>query len=721
MNFIALKRLFILSVSEGPGISTANKCVLQAELASMGYRLTNPELLDRASETFFLKYRDTMNFLKSLRGGDVDYVPLFTGFPDQVPEDNAYFARRVMGYLGNRFDMFEDGTLLESGIRVPEWLFDLNAFGADPITQFQVNSLWEQGVTDQNARETEERVQWIDLELVFEDTASDRLRDWLRAALYANASVKEEWHDDLSELLTLFGAKALDPNQIAQKENLALVMRLLWREGYHEDAAGLAQNATDLLRLFAALTDSNISLATKITFPKFSRPQRRAVLGVLEKQRNLAEDLNRYRGLWLEIGRYLHVSEFHKTHPHTHKAFDLLRNGKVVTFNSKTEKLIADGLVTELLHHLEHRPGVLARKLHELLRRFPKKTTAILAAFERSAASVTAKNLLVLLHYFQSINESPIRTVVNKRGKMKVLENNAVQGMTPSQVDQTVALIREQLTHRIAEKESWVDQSVWIDPDLEHYIVPLQQRAASDGLLTFGRGSQIPIDEGKVLRLFVYWKQTARTTDLDLSLIQFDETFVYRGHVSYTNLASDGIVHSGDLQSAPRGAAEFIDVTLDQLPKETRYLAIQVYRFAGEAFAEMQAHAGWMVRKKVSRRYRGFDIKSVVNKFDLNGTGSYCVPLVVDLKTRRAILTDLYMGTRAFYNNVEGECGNVAKAVQAIVGYRESRPNLKTLAEIHLAARQGEIAQSETADIRFGVKEADFNAHDTATILADLL
>lgn len=41
-------------------------------------------------------------------------------------------------------------------------------------------------------------------------------------------------------------------------------------------------------------------------------------------------------------------------------------------------------------------------------------------------------------------------------------------------------------------------------------------------------------------------------------LSSFDEEFRYRGHVSDTRLKTDGIVPSGESQSAPIVAAEFI-------------------------------------------------------------------------------------------------------------------------------------------------------------------
>lgn len=39
-----------------------------------------------------------------------NYAPLFLGFPENVLEDDAYFAKRIVGYLGNSYELFDDGA-----------------------------------------------------------------------------------------------------------------------------------------------------------------------------------------------------------------------------------------------------------------------------------------------------------------------------------------------------------------------------------------------------------------------------------------------------------------------------------------------------------------------------------------------------------------------------------------------------------------------------------
>jgi stress response protein SCP2 len=424
----------------------------------------------------------------------------------------------------------------------------------------------------------------------------------------------------------------------------------------------------------------------------------------------------------LEIGRYLHPSEYAKQFPRVAHVFDALRNGKIETYNSKIEQLIAQKEVHVLLQHLNKKPGVFARRLHEVLRRFPEQLEVILFAFEEKIDQVALKNLLVLDNYFDTINEAACRTIINKKGKMKVLNNNAFGALTDLELNKIITVIKTAIHNQLAQRENWREEKIWIDERLTDYTVPLQQRKAMDGLLTVGRGTRVEIDLSKVLRLFVYWKQSTKRTDLDLSVIQYDTNFNYVGHVSYTNLKDGGICHSGDLQNAPKGAAEFVDITMNALKSNVKYLAVQINRYAGETFAEMTAHAGWMWREQATSEYKTFDIKTVANKFDLNGVGGYAIPLIVDIERQHIISTDLYVSSKQLRNNVEGTFSEVALMCRELAQFTVTRPVMKDLAMTHAWAREGElVANKEEATITFGVENCTYNTLEIEKVLTELL
>lgn len=722
MKSIAIRRLKILPVPRGKGLSSKQKISLLSELANLGYHVKNPELLERASQAFLLDYGQIIDTLKEIRGGNVEYVPLFLGFPEDVPDDDDYFCQRIFGWLQTLVGPYPVGQKLENGLVIPDWLFDLKEFGADPVTQFQDKGLFKKALKLIKKKKKDSHTEWITLVLMEAEAALDRLKDWAVDCLYANSSIKTALHNDILQVLSSVDFEdTLDLEKVVRRENRALLAKLYWRDNNLEKLKTVTTSATDILRLLAALTDSDISLAEKITFPKLKRAQRRTLLEILETAYGVEEEIRNYKGLWKELGRYLHPGEYAKQFPQTAEVFDKLRNGKLRTFASKTERLLTQGEAQEALAHLKKRPGTLGRKLHELLRKFPEHSQLCLAEFAAISDEMTLKNLLVLKSYFATINENPWRTIVNKLGKIKVLSNNALGALDAPTLEKLQTILLKSIRTNLEARESWQDQSVYIDSRLKNYTIALQQRAASDGILTYGRGTRLPLDMNKVLRLFVYWKEAGKRTDLDLSVIQFDEEFNYLGHVSYTNLSADGIVHSGDLQSAPLGAAEFVDITLEKVDPKVRYLAPQVLRFSGDTFGDLTCHAGWMMREKVDKTYSSFDIKTVVNKFDVKGSGSYCVPLLVDLKAREATLVDLFIGKRALYNNVEGSKNEVAIACREVHKFLETRPTLLSLAHHHAQARGAKLVEREEADISFGLEDCTYNAHQTEKILAELL
>lgn len=723
MKRIALNRLHIWSVpTNGTTLDNKQQLAIIAELAVLGYYFTNPAYLHKVSVNFWDDYQVLRKTLIAKKGGDVNYVPLFSNFPTQVPADSEYYQKRVLGYIANIWNLTEGATTLWNGTKVPQWLFDLQDFGADPITQMQSRDLWLTAIVEQQNKQADTHTEWHALTLVNEQEANERLKAYLQELVYAKSSIKEALHANLYDLLHGFGAESLDGSQIVFKETQALVLYQFWQQENWTAIAKLAKTATDVLRLLAAVTKSDISLSKTIKFPKLSRPARRAILMVLEGAPSLGEDLSRYKGLWLQIGRYLHPSEYAKQYPRTAHYFDLLRNGKIETFQSKTEALLAQKEIYLLLEHLNKKPTLFARKLHEVLRKFPEQLDIILFAFAEKIQQIPLKNLLILNRYFDTINEASHRAIINKKGKMKVLKNSTFGALTDLELHKTMQVLQTAIRDQLATKETWEAETVWIDERLQNYTVPLQQRKASDGILTVGRGSRVEADFDKVLRLFVYWKQTEKRTDLDLSVIQYDADMLYLGHVSYTNLKDGGIVHSGDIQSAPEGAAEFIDITLTALRPEVKYLAVQVYKYAGESFVEMDCHAGWMWRKEVDSNYRSFDIKTVANKFDLNGVGSYAIPLLVDMAQQQIVSTDLYVGDKQLYSNVEKTKSDVALMCSELVQFTTKKPVMQHLVQQHALARGATlVAEKEAATLTFGLTDCTYNVQEVEKILSELI
>lgn len=719
---VLLRRERILVVSDGP-TDPKKKLIFLSELASLGYE---PVDTGKYSDSVLRRHSSIIQSLKKLKAGHVDYVPLFSGFPDKVPSELEHFSKRFYGLMGNVLGLFTNGQTLDSGVIVPEWLFDLNEFGADPITQFQDLGLFLRGIENQKARQEDTAKSLSKIRFVSEHEGWMIGQEYLNRVLSAKSSIKETLKDDIEKLLELYDVSVIDAEKITFKETKTYLLKHYWEKGDYESACALVTSPTDFLRLFASLTDGDVSLSQKIKFPKLARKQRNLVVQTLNGFPNLAEDLNRYRGLWIAIGRGLHVGEYRTKYANVATAFNALRNEKIETWNTVVESNLSNGSYQAVLGLLKQRPSEFARRLHALLRmaKSESEQSNIVASFSAVADKIPLKTLIVLERYIDTIDNCENRTVINKKGRIKIFKND-LYVLNRKVIEDVRKAIEVAVLRRISsEKSSWEGKKVWIDPSLSSFVVPLQQRKASEAFLTAGRGTRIKFDDSKVLRLFIWWKEKSTRTDLDLSLIQFDEKMNYQGHVSYTRLADEGIVHSGDITSAPHGAAEFIDVKLDVLKKKgVRYIAPQIYRFAGNSFAEMdECYAGWMCREKVDRNYKSFDIKTVENAFNLNGNAAYSLPIIVDLQTNEIVFVDLYVGMRELHNRVENSLDSVSTIAKEVVKMTETKPNIFALAKYHAMARGAEQVESrEDADLTIGISDCDFNATKIESVLSEFL
>lgn len=704
---IGLNRAKLLAVNSKLGTSKKLRAIFLAELSNLGYRIENPELLN---DSVFENFDLIIDTLTKMKGGDVNYVPLFPGFPNKVDYDNDV----LIATFGGLIDKF--------GYNLFDWTVGIENFDGLISSRPQTDEELAEGIADQESRKSDKHIEWTALK-VSNDIEGD-VRKYLAGNLYAKSSIKESLKDDIEFLISHYGLEFLDANKVVFKEIKSYVMKYLWNKGDYETLAKYVGTPTDILRMFAAITDSDISLAENIKFPKLSRPQRKFILNSIENCSNIAENLKSYKGLWLILGRYIHPGEYQSKFPNTFKAFDALRNSKVQTYNGFLEKAIKEENLSEVLSLSSKRPGVFGRKLHEILDTFSSEK-GVIKAFKSVADQLELKNLLVLEKYFETINDSEYRTVINKRGKVIVFPNNKKGKLSNEIIEKLNKAIRSAIVSKItcSPLEFEEDAKVWIDPVLRKYMVPLSLRKQSDGLMNISRGTRIAFDKTKILRLFNYWKESERRTDFDTSLIEFDKDMNYKGHVSYTGLSGEGISHSGDITSAPNGASEFIDIDVTKLKSDIKYLAIQVYKYSGESFTQVEkSYAGWMVRDKAKAGRTTFDIKTVANKFNMVGIGSYAIPMIVDVEAGEIIYVDLYMNGPNSLNRVEGAVNNISVVAKEIVKMVDTKPNMLDLITYQVNASNAELVEDkEEATITYGIAGCTYSVDRVDEIISKLI
>jgi hypothetical protein len=697
-NEIYLRRKNKVAISKQGKVvlSSADKLLtLNRNLQSLGYILSL-DVLDVLTtyndEELTVFTKNLVKVLKEFRGVR-KYEPMYPNFPQQVI-DASYmelYCNAMMHYLGF---WLSDLT----GNRSYEWLPRYEKLERPPLDE-EVN-----------------------LTVITLGTMDDFI-SLFNNLVRSNTSLSPTDKADLEYVAKRF---KLDLSNVPHKENLATLGKIFFETTQFEDLSVNFKVSTDVLRLAVALSDGDTSLAQPCKFRNFKREERRQLLRLLEvvfiTNKITLEDMLLWEGRWLRLGEKLHPGEYSARYPKTFEAFNALRNNeKIETFNSKVEKAIKQKNNVLAVETLTARPGMLARRLDQLLRN--GSSTAIIE-FAGVSLQVSTPVLLQVLTHFRYRNTYEKRVIMPKgqAAKMKVLDNNLGK-LSTNKCKAIVNICQRTLLDRFSELPEL--GNVYIDEKLENYFVPFSQRSASKALRTLVRGSKIDLPEGgNTLRFFIWWNENANglttgRTDLDLSAIFLKSDWSVNGNVAYWQLR-DGDMgwHSGDITSAPNGACEFIDINMEKaLAKETRYVLMNVNSYTRQAYKDIpECFAGWMLRSKPNSG-EIFDARTVQDKVDLTAESRVAVPVIFDLVERKAIWADLSAKAFSMYNNnTYNNRATLQSLAQGIATMR--KPDLRLLLTLHATARGKLVNDPNEADIVFDSKITPF---ETEKIMGEYL
>lgn len=570
----------------------------------------------------------------------------------------------------------------------------------------------------------------VDLKVIGLGDEADFAR-LIRQLIQANGSISDSDKEGIEWVIAhVEDLEAILPEEIPSKENAAFVVgALLKHDRMSMDLIGrYFKTATDVLRLAAAMSEGDVSLAAPTRFRAFKRPERRLLLGLLEGCGNMTEDMLRYKERWIRLGERLHPAEYKQRFSRCKEAFDILRNNlPYQTFNSKVELALLSGDVWEAVELLESRPGEFARRLDHLLR-ISGEAADIVEFFRLKAPEVSTPVLLQVMAHFGHRNEGQKLRIFFPKGNVgkAVAVDNRLPKLNPTVCAEVAAICREALVQRFAGLPAL--GKVYLDERLKDHLVPYSQRSASKSLRTLVRGSRLELPEGDTIRFFTWWKEgevdgkpTGRV-DIDLSAVMYDSRWQYMEHISYTNLRSAKYraVHSGDITAAPRGACEFIDIDVPSvLNYGGRYVVASLNSFTSQPYCNLpECFAGWMMRK-VPGSGEIFEPATVVDKVDLAADTEIAIPVILDLKERMVIWTDIALTRQPdYYNNIEGNQRGMVLMGKAMTSLRKA--NLYELFMLHAQARGELVGNPAEADTVYSLKKG-ITPFDTATIMAEYM
>ncbi|MBV9469541.1 MAG: TerD family protein [Abitibacteriaceae bacterium] len=685
-NVIYLRRRHKVWLEAGKGhLPPGTVGAILKNIESLGYTFSAPliERLQTLSLDQITEFHATLiGTLRALVGAHKAWEPMYPNFPQQVMamDEEQLYVNAIIHYLTNALPMFEKKERVLLLDNVPSKIIELGTLE--------------------------------DFEAIFSDLAA------------AKTSLSQTDTNDMAWFVEHYGdgIYKLLPATIPLRENVALIGAQLMQ--HTTQAATFLEpqlkTATDVLRLAVALSDGDVSLSQSTKFKTFSRKQRRLLLSFLERCPNLTEDMLRWRGRWIRLGEKLHPGEWQQSFPQVYTAFDIVRNDKPFsTFNRRLEGAVDDRNAATMLSLLQQRPGDFVRRLDHLLRLDSLHQDKVLEHFKAVAARVATPVLLQVLAHFHHRNAGQsIRTFFPKGNVAKV---QAIKNTLPPLSEATCMAVTEICEQTLVEHFSSLPPlgKCFLDVRLKDFPVPFSQRSASKPLRTLVRGSKLALPPAKTLRFFIWWKDGRERTDIDLSAVLYDAQFQYQDVLSYYNLKSFGGHHSGDIVSAPQGAAEFIDVSLEALrAKSIRYVVMSVNSYTQQPFCDLpECFAGWMARTHPDSG-EIFDPKTVQDRIDLAADTRICLPLIMDVVKEQVIWTDIALKHYPSFNNVHNNLGGVSLMVQAMTSL--VKPSLFDLFTLHIRAR-GELVDTPVVASTVFSLDNGITPFDTANIMAQWL
>lgn len=476
-------------------------------------------------------------------------------------------------------------------------------------------------------------------------------------------------------------------------------------------------NGNDILRMLAIVHNIEHILNNKMTIssalekykiPSLSNSQRNLLVKLISSNLTL-DELKINRTKWAALFHAVHIGKYEKNHPKLVEMANLVRkNQKIISFNSQLQSLKDKKAYDEASALLIDKPSLFIRNIDDLVRKSDEKQLGTVLSNLQIALSEygNVKMMLQLLGHFKGRSEGKNVRTFTINGKAKVVTNKPLPPLNNSVIQTVESALYKAIEKAIQKNPAFEKNSkIYIGQALKKIYMPSNLRETNSKSKMLSTGSRIPLDlkDTDVLRLFLYWKQNC---DVDLHGSYFDEDFKMLGSCSFYDTNGSWYQHSGDIRSAPNGAAEYIDFKLNKVPDNVRYIVLTSNVFSGIPFNKLEeCFAGVMLLNKKASKNMLFDYKAVEASFDLQTDSREITLLAFDLKTNEIIW-------------IENKGNNIVNrnysALKSFIEYNGF--STYSLFELHVKASNAILVSSkEEADIVIDL-DGDITPFDYATI-----
>lgn len=668
-----------INTTNTSGVNAGNSILvstLLSNLMSYGYTLSikaveKIQLLSEAELHIF--WNNIKPALDEVTGNNrnMDAFVVYKNFPSEVlnKTEAEYWFNQILMYIGFPNDLFTEEVKQR-----------------DPL--FEKISLKVLSVAEDNALNT-----------IFKNYMNNKSRWSDNQSKYANWLLANTQQTTIS--LSDFAFKENGIKTIYEAMKLGITVSI--------------NDATDVLRLAATMSEQDTSLRNNVKFRNFTKPERRVLLGLLENTKNLSDDLATRKTLWKKLLSRLHPGDFKFEKVKT--VYNELYNNKVKSFNSKIETMIntihennkpkvsyeiksgnykledlkqvytkraenkPETYVVKqddkrLVEELKQRPGEFLRRFHAVYNLMNKEAVS---GFITVIPKLKTVQLLKFKKYIETVNNRKT-FIYPPRGKWNLAQfvENTKTEITEKDLSILVNALSKELKKRMKEK---FPTGVLLDDAVKN----IKLQTNDQELAEYGRGTVFNIPENiKFFRSASFWSIKSNSNIwFDNGWNFFSEDWKSVGACSWNEQTYKGksAIFSGDPTNSKDmdgRACQMIDLYLEKLiASGVRYAVWNILAYSNISFSSADDVLATLQMGEHAEKGKLYEPSRAQMVFKLKGDNLTKYIAYIDLVERKLVYMDANFNGCVSSASRNGE--TLEAKMPAFLEYMDSLPSVHDL------------------------------------------
>lgn len=496
--------------------------------------------------------------------------------------------------------------------------------------------------------------------------------------IYKKLVIKSsKWNDGDSEdylyLFNLLKPNLINVSDFGFKMNAIFAAKIAYENGVELNI----KDATDVLRLAAALSEGDASLKTKTKFKNFTRKERKVILGLLENSKNLENDMGLRKEVWKKFMFKLHAGDF--SFKRVKEAMNLLYNNEIKTKDSVIEKKMTDKDAS-VFNLLISNHGLFVRRFHKLYEIYGE---IAIDNFKKVIKDLNTLQILKFKKYIETINERKTLIIAPKGNWTKALIQKRDEDFNKVKINEKdlevlLTSLNEELSSRL---KNHFKNGINLDENLKNVKLEVNDQSLALG---YGRGTKFDIPKDvKFIRTASYWEVGEdKTIWFDNGFNFFNSNWNGLGAICW-NSEFSGAAFSGDPMSGSNEkgrACQVIDLDIEKLIKnKVRYCVWNILSYNNVSFNSVNEILGTLQFAEDNLSGAVYEPSRAQINFQLKGENKTKYVACIDLQERKVIYLDCNLNGTT--QSAAGNIRNLEEKLPAFFEYMETLPSVFDLFE----------------------------------------